>query len=109
MQGVPAKVLFPLQLGPDVVANVSVAAAVPVLALVADDSRWDTFSVFAWPLLPLFAPIVGVVDAWNGRGFWQPTMVPFARLHPDDDKSRLMRRPLRHAPLPAPDHSHRER
>ena len=93
-EGTAAKLLFPLQLGPDIVSNTAVGLLLPFISLAHEDPHWGgNLKGLVWVLSPIFGPVVGVHDAWHGYGFWQPGIMPKEQLH---------RSPKRDVPSVAP-------
>jgi hypothetical protein len=65
-----AKVLFPVNVLPDVASNFVGYAALPVRVCFEDDpgNLWP----LVWLLSPVLGPVCGVMDAWHGYPFWDP-------------------------------------
>lgn len=66
-----ARMLFPINVAPDIVANTVAMLFHPLFASL----RGKPISNI-WPIVivlgPLFGPPCGVVDAWHGYAFWEP-------------------------------------
>jgi hypothetical protein len=65
-----AKVLFPVQVAPDIATNTLLDVTLPLWIWTADDpgNLWP----MVWIFSPIFGPVEGVLDAWHGYPFWDP-------------------------------------